>query len=226
MKIAHNGLTLETVALGSLEVNTTFVISDQKNAIVFDPADDFGQLQSLITQLGITPILQIYTHAHFDHIGAAKEIKNCYQTPIALSPEDIPLYRQLREQTARFGMPIREPADVDFPLTETTSLTIQDPKLQQFLSDLKIIATPGHTRGGTCFYSEWFERPILIAGDTLFYQSIGRTDLPGGSYKDLVSSIKNKLLCLPESTLVITGHGPGTTIGNEARLNPYLSDNY
>ena len=223
MKLTHNGLTLETFPFGSLEVNGTIIATADGNCIIIDAGDNFHEFDLLASQLQIKPLLQLYTHAHFDHISAAKKIKEKWQAPIALSKNDAPLYAQLREQTARFGMPVQEPTVVDYLLSADSAINCDDPLLAKFLSSMKIIETPGHTRGCICFYTEWFERPMLIAGDTLFYQSIGRTDLPGGNFNDIINSIKNKLLTLPENTLVITGHGPGTTIGNEARLNPYLN---
>ena len=114
------------------------------------------------------------------------------------------------------------PAIPDVLFSEGDKLSLTNTDLDPFLQSIKIIHTPGHTEGSACLYSDYLERPILFAGDTLFYQSIGRTDLPGGNFEDIISSIKNKLFTLPENTVVVTGHGPRTTIGNEIKLNPFV----
>lgn len=226
MKLQNKGITLQTYPVGSLEVNCTIISSENGDCIAIDPGDNFTQFSNILSSLNLSLIMQIYTHAHFDHIGGAKQFKEKWQAPIALPSEDAPLYLQLREQTSRFGMPILEPTQPDFLLNENSSLECNSNKLNDFLKSLKIIHTPGHTKGSSCFFTEWFDRPLLISGDTLFYQSIGRTDLPGGDYPSIINSITKKLLILPENTLVITGHGPGTTIGNEARLNPFLQGSF
>lgn len=124
------------------------------------------------------------------------------------------------QQGLFFGQKVGTPKPIDAYLQDGESFSFDDPEINTFLSTLH---TPGHTPGSCCFYSDYFTTPQLFAGDTLFQQSIGRTDLPGGDSKQIIKSIKERLLVLPDDTKVITGHGPATSIYHEKKYNPFLS---
>lgn len=226
MNLNKNGITLFTTPAGTLDVNATYICAENGDTLIYDLGDIPEQVESILSSRKLKLCTQIFTHAHFDHVGAAKYFKDKYQAPIYLPEDDKGLYQQLREQTAQFGMPIMEPTEVDCYFNENSEIVSSSAALTEFLKSVKILHTPGHSRGSTCFYTEWFDRPILIAGDTLFYQSIGRTDLPGGDYQSIINSITKKLLILPEETLIITGHGPESTIINEKKFNPFLNGSY
>lgn len=161
----------------------------------------------------------MHTHAHFDHIGKSSEISMATGATIHLHKEDQPLYDMLPQQGLFFGQKVGAPKPIDSYLYDGESFSLTDPEINTFLTTLH---TPGHTPGSCCFYSEYFDTPHLFSGDTLFQQSIGRTDLPGGNGRLIIKSIKEKLLVLPEETFVITGHGPSTSIYQEKRHNPFL----
>ncbi|HLE12553.1 MAG: hypothetical protein A2504_03720 [Bdellovibrionales bacterium RIFOXYD12_FULL_39_22] len=217
-------LTLSVFPVGALQVNCTVICAKKsKHAIVFDPGDNLADINAILSQLKINKIeWLIHTHAHFDHIGLASNLKQKYQAQVALHEKDKELYANIAEQSNMFGLRLDPPTQVDSYLTETTILETPDPDLGDFLSRLKIIATPGHSPGSTCFFSEDFTSPLLIAGDTLFFHSVGRTDLFGGNYLQIVYSIKGKLFTLPGATQVICGHGLMTLISDEIVSNPFI----
>jgi len=207
----------ETFPVGLLQCNCS-VLGDEasKEAIVVDPGDDIPRILAVLGKHGLTLKQIIVTHAHFDHIAGAEELKHLTGAPIAFSQADMPLAAMLNEQPGWVGLRI---AAVE-----------QLPKLDLDLRDGQrvgtgeldglVVLTPGHTQGSLCL---WFPKTeLLIAGDTLFAGGIGRTDLPGGDSRQLLRSIKDRLLGLPEQTLVVPGHGGVTSIGAERDSNPFL----
>lgn len=191
---------------------------DSKNSIVIDPGmfddeerhhfDDF--VNSL--QLDIKKVL--FTHMHLDHAASAKYVSEKYDAKIHASAKDAQLGLLLSQQAEMFGFKFALPsvtADVD--LKEGDVLELDN-------EHIIVMETPGHTRGSLSFYAK--DSNLVFVGDTLFLQSIGRTDLPGGNYTQLMDSVKNKLFFLPEETLVLCGHGGSTTIGDEKSYNPFI----
>ncbi|MBE5957765.1 MAG: MBL fold metallo-hydrolase [Lachnospiraceae bacterium] len=181
---------------------------DTKECFIVDPGDNARLINLRMEQNGYKPVAILLTHGHWDHIGAAKELKKKHNIPIiASAAEDKVLSDPRVNLSAMFGMPTMIKADEfvnDGQVIEIAGLSV------------KVILTPGHTCGGACFYIE--ENGVLFSGDTLFSCSYGRTDFPTGSAAALFNSIKNKLLVLPEDTIVYAGHMEATSIGNE-RLN-------
>ena len=223
-EIENDTVFLKTFPLGNLQANGTVVYSKKsKNAILFDTGDDPRDIQNIIQPQNLNISQLIHTHAHFDHIGSSAKLKKESGAKILLHHDDVPLYKNLKQQGMMFGMEIEGPEEIDLIFTENTVLESEDYDLNEFLKSIKIIHTPGHSPGSTSFYFEFFKSPVLIAGDTLFKLSIGRTDLFGGSFDQIMDSIKNKLFTLPKQTLVITGHGPTTTIDLEKSSNPFIS---
>jgi glyoxylase-like metal-dependent hydrolase (beta-lactamase superfamily II) len=207
----------ETFPVGLLQCNCT-VLGDEtsKEAIVIDPGDDIPRILAVLAKHDLTLKQIVVTHAHFDHIAGAQELKRLSGAPISFNQADLPLATMLNEQPGWVGLgipPVEPLPELDLDLRDGERVGVEG------FSGL-VLLTPGHTQGSLCV---WFpEHELLIAGDTLFAGSIGRSDLPGGDGRQLLRSIKDRLLGLPEQTLVIPGHGSPTFIGAERDGNPFL----
>lgn len=204
----------EILAVGPLQCNCS-VLGDEetRDAIVIDPGDDIDDIVAILERHGLQVKMIVITHAHIDHIGGAAKLKKLTGAPVYMNENDIWLYEQMDMQARWIGVAPPERTPIDHPLREGD-------KLMLGLTELHAIHTPGHTEGSSCLWIPGENK--LIAGDTLFLGSIGRTDLPGGDHDTILRSIHAKLLPLPEETTVITGHGQATTIGREKRSNPFL----
>ena len=202
---------------GMMMENCYFAIEEEtNNAIIIDPGANAKRLMQTIDKEKLNLKYIVLTHAHFDHIGACEEIKEKYNTPIVICEgEEILLEHSENNLSNVINKKIELKADI----------VLKDNETFKFGNDLyfKAIKTPGHTPGGMCLYFE--KENTLFTGDTLFYGSIGRTDFPYGSSKDLIESL-NKLKKLPDNTVVYSGHGDKTTIGTEKNINPYMGDKY
>jgi glyoxylase-like metal-dependent hydrolase (beta-lactamase superfamily II) len=209
-------MIIDTFPTGPLQSNCT-ILGDEESgeAIVVDPGDEAERINRRLIKLGLKLKQILITHAHFDHVGAAADLKKLTGAPIFLNEDDLPLLATVGEQASWLGMPPTETATPDEYLSDGRIVGLERYPAQ-------VLATPGHTQGGVCFYFESLK--LVIAGDTLFASSIGRTDLPGGDYSQIIHSIQSRLMVLPDDTKVITGHGPSTTIGIERRTNPFLQD--
>lgn len=197
----------------------SFILSDETGECVFiDPGfyydDEFQEIRDFVSETRLKPVKIINTHCHFDHIMGVEFVRNEFQIPFLAHAGDSFWVDQAIEQAEMFGFEMKPVAPVDAFLVENEIVEFGNSKLQ-------IIHVPGHSPGHVVFYSETDK--ILIAGDVLFYGSIGRTDLPGGNYQSLISNIKNKLFNLPGDTIVYCGHGPETNLGFEKRTNPFLT---
>jgi hydroxyacylglutathione hydrolase len=184
---------------------------DTREAVVIDPGDDADRILMILAKEKLTVKYLINTHGHFDHVGANRRMKEVTGAKLAIHPDDVPMLSELSRSAASFGLSAENSPEPDLLLNEGDTVSFGN-------ITLKVIHTPGHSRGGISLYTPGH----LFAGDTLFAGSIGRTDLPGGDYDTLIASIKEKLLVLPDDTVVYTGHGPETTIADEKRMNPFL----
>ncbi len=208
---------IKTLVVGPVMQNCRIIYDpDTRDAVVVDPGADFAKINKEINSLNLNLKAVLITHGHFDHVGAVQETYDAYHVPV-MGPacEDDFLIYDVPRQSARFGL-LPSPAitcDVDF----LTDGKIIEPVLNL---KLKVITTPGHTPGGICYYCK--EEDFVLTGDTLFLESIGRTDFERGSLQDLTKSIVNKLFILPESTAVLSGHGGDSTIGHEREFNPFV----
>jgi len=182
-----------------------------KEAAVIDPGDDADRILMALSKSGLKVKYLINTHGHFDHVGANKRMKEVTGAKLAIHPDDEIMLDELSSSASMFGLSAENSPPADILLKDGDEITFGK-------ITLKVIHTPGHSKGGVCFYTKGH----LFSGDTLFAGSIGRTDLEGGDYDTLISSIKQKLLGLDDETKVHTGHGPETTIANEKRMNPFL----
>ncbi|HKK68424.1 MAG TPA: MBL fold metallo-hydrolase, partial [Bacteroidales bacterium] len=165
-----------------------------------------------LSQDNLTVKYIIDTHGHFDHVGANKDLKKATNAELMIHAADEPMLSELAQHAGAFGLSAENSPPADIHLKDNDEIKFGN-------ITLNVIHTPGHSQGGICLLTD----KILIAGDTLFAGSIGRTDLPGGDYDTLINSIKTKLLTLDDDIVVYTGHGPETTIGREKQINPFLS---
>lgn len=207
-------LRVETIANGPF-VENAFVLWDEetKKAVIVDPGDEPDRIAGCPRVLGLETTEILCTHAHVDHVGAVSELKGRLGVPFALHSAERPVLQSMGAQAAMFGLGRVAPPEVERWLEEGDEIVVGSIKG-------RVIHTPGHTPGGCCFYFE--SAKVLMAGDTLFQGSIGRTDLPGGSFEQIIASIKDKLLPLGADVVVHCGHGPQTTLGMEARYNPFV----
>jgi hydroxyacylglutathione hydrolase len=200
--------------VGPLQCNCS-VIGDEKTheAMVIDPGDQIEGILEILRQEKLTLKQIVITHAHIDHVGGAMKLKAATGAPILMNQNDYALLKMLDMQAAWIGM--RPPGDVQVDEAIGQGRVL---KIGEIASN--VIHTPGHTEGSICLYFP--KEKKLIAGDTLFAGSIGRTDLPGGSMDKIMRSLHTKVLALPDETEVVPGHGPSTTIGEERETNPFL----
>jgi hydroxyacylglutathione hydrolase len=204
----------EILPVGPLQCNCS-IIGDEgtHEGIVIDPGDDIADVLALIQKHNLKIKQIVITHAHLDHVGGAMKLRAATGAPILLNQNDYSLLKMLDIQAAWIGMAPPGKVDIDHSLAEHD-------KVQAGALVANVLQTPGHTEGSICLYFPAEKK--LIAGDTLFAGSIGRTDLPGGSFDKIISSLHEKVLALPDDTIVVPGHGPLTTIGEERENNPFL----
>jgi glyoxylase-like metal-dependent hydrolase (beta-lactamase superfamily II) len=204
----------EVFPVGPLQCNCS-VIGDPttREAIVIDPGDDIETVIAALDKHKLTVKEIVITHAHIDHVGGAMKLKKLTGAPILLNENDSGLLRMLDVQAAWVGMRSPGQVAVDSSLSSGDKLTVGS-------ISANVIHTPGHTEGSVCIYFP--EQKKLIAGDTLFAGSIGRTDLPGGDFETIMRSLHREVLALPDETIVVPGHGDLTTVGEERATNPFL----
>jgi hydroxyacylglutathione hydrolase len=204
----------EVLAVGPLQCNCS-ILGDEvsREAIVVDPGAEIPQIVKLLEKHQLTVKEIVVTHAHIDHIAGALALKRLTGAPIHYSQLDLPLVAMMSVQAGWLGVETPEVAEPDDSPKDGDVVAVNGVSAQ-------VILTPGHTEGSLCLHLP--EEKLLIAGDTLFAGSVGRTDLPGGNTRQLLDSIRDRLLPLPDGTKVIPGHGASTTIGWERRSNPFL----
>ena len=210
-------MQIKKFTFNPIQENTYVVFDETRECVIIDAGcyyeNERRELDEFISEMKLTPVRLINTHCHFDHIMGVTHCRATYHLAFETHPDEVVLVEQVADHSDRFGIPM-EPVDAP------EGFFSEGDRIAFGNSYLQVIESPGHSPGGVVFYSP--EHKILIAGDVLFYGSIGRTDLPGGSYEQLTGNIKNKLLVLPEDTTVYCGHGPETSIGFEKANNPFL----
>jgi hydroxyacylglutathione hydrolase len=204
----------EILPVGALQCNCS-IIGDETTheAMVIDPGDEIDEIVAILEKHKFQVKQIVITHAHIDHVGGAMKLRELTGAPILLNQNDYALLKMLDVQASWLGMPAPGKVEIASSLADGGRLEVGD-------LSAGIIHTPGHTEGSVCLY--FAPQKLLIAGDTLFAGSIGRTDLPGGSFDKIMRSLHGRVLALPDETVVIPGHGPATTIGKEREGNPFL----
>ncbi len=206
-------MIVRQLVVGQLQTNCYIAAcEDTKEGVVIDPGDDSTRILGEIEDHGITVKYILITHAHFDHIGATEVLKRLLKAPIALHPLDLPLLQE-KGGAAVFGLDAPQCPDPDLDLKEGMNITFGG-------CSLEVLLTPGHTPGHVSFYEK--KKNILFDGDVLFDGGIGRTDIPGGDSAAIMHSIREVLFALPDETIVYSGHGNPTSIGQEKSTNPWL----
>jgi hydroxyacylglutathione hydrolase len=204
----------EILAVGPLQCNCSIVGDEtSREAMVIDPGDDIDDIMRIVARHGLTVKQIAITHAHIDHVGGAMKLKRLTGAAVLLNQNDHMLLKMLDVQAAWIGVRPPENVSIDQPL-------VSGDVVKAGALEATVIHTPGHTEGSVCLY--FSSEKKLIAGDTLFAGSIGRTDLPGGSYDKIIGSLHGQLMQLPDETIVIPGHGDLTTIGQERETNPFI----
>jgi hydroxyacylglutathione hydrolase len=207
------GMKYELVVVGALETNCYLVYDEEtRECAVIDPGADPEKIISTIADLELKPVIVINTHGHVDHIGANSDIVQKYAVPLAMHAADTGMLQVSDYIELSLLLGARNSPAPDRLLAEGDEVAVGR-------TSLRVIHTPGHTPGSIGFVHGGF----LFSGDTLFCGGVGRTDLPGGSWKDLERSIRERILSLPEETVVLPGHGPHTTVEQERSSNPFLT---
>ena len=204
---------ISRLVVGPLQVNC-YVVSDERTneAIVIDPGDDAEDILRLVSSKGLKVKYIVNTHAHFDHVGANKQLKESTGAELLIHQEDDKLLGNTAGQARMFGMTAPSSPKADRYVKHGDVITVG-------AVSLTVLHTPGHSAGGICLAGDG----VVFTGDALFAGSIGRTDLMGGDLMTLITSIRTNLMTLPDDTVVLTGHGPQSSIGEERRENPFLN---
>jgi hydroxyacylglutathione hydrolase len=207
-------MLIETIVVGPLGVNC-LLLGDRESqeGVVVDPGADAEMILSAVKRRGLKIRYVINTHGHFDHVGSNKSVVAGTGAELLIHEKDLPLLANASRSATYYGLSVEQSPEPARFLTDGMILEFGKRRIEVF-------HTPGHTEGGCSLYLK--NEKVVITGDTLFADSVGRTDLPGGSHEILIASIRAKLLTLPDDTVVWPGHGPSTTIGAERAENPYL----
>ncbi|MCM0081578.1 MBL fold metallo-hydrolase [Geomonas sp. Red32] len=207
-------MLIERIVVGPLGVNC-FILGDRgsNEGVIVDPGADCDKILAAVGRFGLNIKYIVNTHAHFDHVGCNRDVKDKTGAELLVHENDLALLSRARSSAKGYGLDVVDSPAPDRYLTD--GMTLEFGK-----RTIEVLHTPGHTQGGCCLYLR--NEQVVITGDTLFADSVGRTDLPGGSHEQLIASITEKLMPLPEQTVVWPGHGPSTTIGREKKSNPYL----
>jgi hydroxyacylglutathione hydrolase len=207
-------MILEMLTVGPFQENC-YIIGDEESGVgaIVDPGDEAARIAIAVEETGLEIGSIILTHAHVDHVGAVVALVDEYSCPVLMHAEAEPMLKELPTQAIMMGMRFGRVPTVDRYVEDDEVLEVGD-------LGLRSLYTPGHAPGHLAFYVE--DEGLVLSGDALFAGSIGRVDLPGGSMEVLMRSIEERLLTLPDETVVYSGHGPRTTIGNERTSNPFL----
>jgi len=210
-------MNIKTFVFNPFYENTYVVSSKDNNCLIFDPGCyenyERKELMDYIEMEGLTVVAIINTHCHIDHVLGNDYLRDKYNVPLKIPIREQEIFAAIPAYAPQWGINAYRHAEVDEFLSEATALTLDE-------IELKLIEVPGHSPGHLMFYE--VSEKVLIGGDVLFRESIGRSDLPGGNHADLIQNIQEKVYTLPEEVIVYPGHGPTTTIGHEKKHNPFV----
>lgn len=210
-------ISIQKFTFNPFQENTYIIADENKDCLIIDPgcsnANENKILLDYISSQSLTPLMLLNTHCHIDHVLGNHLINKTFGLKLYAHANEVPVLASGNAVSSMYGVPYITSPDIEVFVTEEEGISFSGKKIQ-------VIHAPGHSPGSICFYFE--EEGFIIGGDVLFYNSIGRTDLPLGDHGTLLNSIKNKLFKLPEATVVYSGHGPQTTIGHEVKTNPFL----
>ena len=205
-------MIIKKLEVGPIMANCYILGCDKtKEAVVIDPGDESDKILMELAKLSLKVKYIINTHGHFDHVGANKKLKEVTKAKLLIHSKDEHMLSQLDKSAANWGLSAENSPLPDQKISDGDKIIFGE-------ITLKVIYTPGHSQGGVCLYTDG----VLFSGDTLFANSIGRTDFPTGDHDTLIASIKEKLFVIDDNTVVYTGHGPETSIGHERKNNPFL----
>jgi hydroxyacylglutathione hydrolase len=210
-------IQIEMLPVGTFQSNCVIVsCSETREGVVIDAGDEGETILKAINRLHVNIKAILQTHAHLDHVGALDEVVPALGVPVCMHREELPVYDMLQQQAAMFGLTAPKKVAIDRFLEDGEEIPVGN-------LTARVLHAPGHSPGSVCYYFESEDPPRIVVGDVLFKGSIGRTDLPGGSYGKIIESLANVFLPLPDDTIVYSGHGPETTIGEEKQYNPFLA---
>jgi glyoxylase-like metal-dependent hydrolase (beta-lactamase superfamily II) len=215
-------MILESITVGPIQANCYILgCPETREALLIDPGDEPDRIARRVERHDLRPVAYLHTHGHLDHVGATAGLKRRFGGRILLHRADLFLYEHAREHAEAYGIEIPATLPVDAFIEEGEEIAWGTLKG-------RVRHTPGHSPGGVCLLVPGGDREEdrIFTGDTLFAGSVGRTDLPGGSMPQLMRSIREKLLALPDPTVVASGHGPTSTIGAERQANPFLQEGW
>ena len=205
-------MRMTRMVVGAIATNC-YIVSDEntKKAFIVDPGGDAERIKNKVAESGLTVEAILLTHGHFDHMMAVDELRDCYGAKVYLGEAEKELIANAQQNvSAMFGK----------PMTTTADVFVKDGEILNIAGFfIQVIATPGHTKGGVCYYMK--EQEAAFSGDTIFQCSVGRTDFPGGSQSELSRSIREKLFVLPDDTQLFPGHGDSTVVSYERKYNPF-----
>lgn len=212
-------LKLQSFVFNPFQENTYIIHNDKKQCWIVDPgmynSNELSHFTNFISQNQLVPQAIINTHTHLDHIFGVSGLMELYNIPFGIHEKDNPVLNNAAGSAAIFGFEFNNIPKPTFYINENTSFQLGD-------DEVTVLFVPGHSPGSIAFYAKNYN--WVISGDTLFQGSIGRTDLPGGNHAELIESIKSQLFTLPANTVVLSGHGPSTSIEDEIKYNPFLNN--
>lgn len=205
-------MNYELIVVGALETNCYLVFCEEtKECAIVDPGADSDKIFALISKKDLKPVVILNTHGHIDHIGANRDMKEKFNVPLRIHSLESTLLGKVQEMGLSFFFQVKTSPPADSFLEDGEKIEIGK-------SYLQVLHTPGHSPGSVSFIGDGF----LLSGDTLFCGGVGRTDLPGGNWQEMENSLINKILTMPDKTIVLPGHGPSTFVGQEKRTNPFI----
>lgn len=209
-------MQIETVTVGPFQSNCYVVAcTETGDALLIDCGDEAPRILGTVERLGVNVRAIVNTHTHLDHVAALADVIDALHVPVMMHAADMPVYEMLEGQAAMFGLSAPRRVKIDRFVEHGEKIDVGN------LSG-EVLLAPGHSPGSICLRFDALGHDTVFAGDVLFRGSIGRTDLPGGSYETIVNTLRTLFVPLPDDTVVYPGHGPATTMGEEKRTNPFV----